>query len=253
VYGECTVLKLTIMKNFFIFILLICLFSNISNAEETNKDIAIANSESEQRQLTDEEIDDILKKMEEIKKTQEFLECVEILRESNVQRRIIKDQIKRIKCRLKYSELNAKSDYQKKGPSFDPKKVQEKYEWEQIKRKENEKLKKTKEEIDTDLNIELTRVKTNFFDPNSQIPDQCKFIDDETKKSMPICNIEEVVIARNWKDFKKNQTIIYEDIQDLNESDFFSLPLKNKQHQKFLSELKKEFRQFKISIKKLQK
>lgn len=241
------------MKNFFIFIFLICLFSNISNAEESNKDIAIGNTDSEQRQLTDDEIESILKKMEERKKTQDFLRCVEILRESSVKRRIIKDQIKRIKCRLKYSELNVKSDYQKKGPSFDPKKVQEKYEWEQRKKKENEKLKKTKEEIDTDLNIELSKVKKQFFDPNSQIPDECKFIDDETKKSMPKCNIEEIVIARNWKEFKKNQTISYEDIQDLNESDFFSLPLKNKQQKKILSNFKNEFRKFKISLKKLQK
>ena len=98
--------------------------------------------------------------------------------------------------------------------------------------------------------FELSKVKKQFFDPNSQTSDECKFIDDETKKSMPKCSIEEIVIARNWKDFKKNQTISYEDVQDLNESDFFSLPLKNKQQKKILSKFKNEFRQFKISIKK---
>ena len=72
----------------------------------------------------------------------------------------------------------------------------------------------------TGLIKKLSKVKKQFFDPNSQTPDECKFIDDETKKSMPKCSIEEIVIARNWKDFKKNQTISYEDVQDLNESDF---------------------------------
>tara|TARA_B100001057_G_scaffold83231_1_gene78917 strand:+ start:125 stop:847 length:723 start_codon:yes stop_codon:yes gene_type:complete len=240
------------MKKFSIFIFLFCLFSNISNAEETNKDIEIGNTESGQRQLTDEEIDNILKKMEERKKTQDFLKCVEILRESNVKKRIIKDQIKRIQCRLKYSELNAKSDYQK-GPSFDQKKVQEKYKYEQQQIEENKKLKKSKEEIDNELDIELTKIKKLFFDPSTQIPNECKFIDNETKKNMPECNIEEMIIARNWKNFNKNQTISYDDVQDLNESDFFSLPLKNKQQMKILSEFKNEFRQFKISIKKLQK
>ena len=89
-------------KKLFSYIILFLLWFNAGLAEEKNYD------------LTDSQIREILEKMEERKKTEDFLQCVEIVRGSNLKRRFLRHQIKKIKCRLKYEELNANFEKEEK-------------------------------------------------------------------------------------------------------------------------------------------
>ena len=82
-------------KKLLSYIILFLLWFNAGLAEEKNYD------------LTDSEIKEILEKIEESKKNEDFLQCVEIVRGSNLKRRFLRHQIKKIQCRLKYEELNA--------------------------------------------------------------------------------------------------------------------------------------------------
>ena len=83
------------MKKISLIISLVLLWSNIGWADEKYDD------------LTDSQIKTILEKLEDHQKTVDFLQCVEIVRGSKIKRRFLRHQIKKIKCRLKYEELNA--------------------------------------------------------------------------------------------------------------------------------------------------
>ena len=84
------------MKKLFVYCLVFIIWCNTGWTNDNNDD------------LTDNQIKKILKKMTGPQKTEEFLQCVEIVRGSNIKRRFLRHQIKKIKCRLKYEELNAK-------------------------------------------------------------------------------------------------------------------------------------------------
>ena len=90
------------MNKFTIYLILVLLWFNPVFSEEKNLD------------LSDRDIIEILEKMEERQKTKEFLQCVEIVRGSNVKRRFLRHQIKKIQCRLKYEELNANFEKEEK-------------------------------------------------------------------------------------------------------------------------------------------
>ena len=89
-------------KKLLSYIILFLLWFNVGLAEEKNYD------------LTDSQIREILEKMDERKKDEDFLQCVEIVRGSNLKRRFLRHQIKKIQCRLKYEELNANFEKEKK-------------------------------------------------------------------------------------------------------------------------------------------
>ena len=97
-------------KKLLSYIILFLFWFNVGLAEEKNYD----RTDSQIRDLTDSQIREILEKMEERKKTEDFLQCVEIVRGSNSKRRFLRHQIKKIKCRLKYEELNANFEKEEK-------------------------------------------------------------------------------------------------------------------------------------------
>ena len=206
------------MKKFFVFCLVIIIWCNAGWTDDKNDD------------LTDNQIKKILKKMTGPQKTEEFLQCVEIVRGSNIKRRFLRHQIKKIKCRLKYEELNA--NY-KKEVTIDKEKLLElgkKLRLLEIKQKEIEKNKpklinlEEFEVADYESLFYLTKVKLFNNDPNI---------------SLKLKN-------KKYLNFKPGQFVSFDDIIVLSEKEFFKLPLE-------YSEEKHKFRQIIIEFKKEKK
>ena len=180
--------------------------------------------------LTDNQIKKILKKMTGPQKTEEFLQCVEIVRGSNIKRRFLRHQIKKIKCRLKYEELNA--NY-KKEVTIDKEKLLElgkKLRLLEIKQKEIEKNKpklinlEEFEVADYESLFYLTKVKLFNNDPNI---------------SLKLKN-------KKYLNFKPGQFVSFDDIIVLSEKEFFKLPLE-------YSEEKHKFRKIILEFKREKK
>ena len=182
--------------------------------------------------LTDNQIKKILKKMTGPQKTEEFLQCVEIVRGSNIKRRFLRHQIKKIKCRLKYEELNA--NY-KKEVTIDKEKLLElgkKLRLLEIKQKEIEKNKpklinlEEFEVADYESLFYLTKVKLFNNDPNI---------------SLKLKN-------KKYLNFKPGQFVSFDDIIVLSEKEFFKLPLEYEQHKfrKIIMDFKKEKKKRKL-------
>jgi len=180
--------------------------------------------------LTDNQIKKILKKMTGPQKTEEFLQCVEIVRGSNIKRRFLRHQIKKIKCRLKYEELNA--NY-KKEITIDKEKLlglEKKLIELQKRQKEIEKKKPKLINLDefkiTDYEslFYLTKVKLFNNDPNI---------------SMKLKN-------KKYLNFKAGQFISFDDTIILSEKEFFKLPLE-------YAEDKHKFRKIIMDFKKEKK
>ena len=164
--------------------------------------------------------------MEERQKTKEFLQCVEIVRGSNVKRRFLRHQIKKIQCRLKYEELNA--NFEKEEKKLRKKQYEILLKEAQIKQQEIEKNKpklinlEKFEVTDYESLFYLTKVKLFNNDPNI------------------------VLKLKNEKylNFKPDQFISFDDIIVLSEEEFFKLPLKYSEEKlkfrKIIFEFKKE-------------
>lgn len=177
--------------------------------------------------LTDSQIKTILKEIESNKKTEDFLQCVEIVRGSNLKRRFLRHQIKKIKCRLKYEELNA--NY-KKGANtninIDIEKLKE-FEKKQKEIEKNQPKLVNLEEfevIDYESLFYLTKVKLFKNDPN----------------------ISMKLKDKKYLNFKPGQFISFDDTIILSEREFFKLPLE-------YSEDKHKFRKIIIDFKKEKK
>jgi len=120
--------------------------------------------------LTDSQIKTILEKLEDHQKTVDFLQCVEIVRGSKIKRRFLRHQIKKIKCRLKYEELNA--NYKKEVDiNIDKEKLREL-------EKKQEEIEKNKPKLvnleefkvtDTESLLYLAKVRLFNNDPNIAI------------------------------------------------------------------------------------
>tara|TARA_B100000700_G_C14685081_1_gene687171 strand:- start:89 stop:715 length:627 start_codon:yes stop_codon:yes gene_type:complete len=202
------------MNKFTIYLILVLLWFNPVFSEEKNLD------------LSDRDIIEILEKMEERQKTKEFLQCVEIVRGSNVKRRFLRHQIKKIQCRLKYEELNA--NFEKEEKKVRKKQYEILLKEAQIKQQEIEKNKpklinlEKFEVTDYESLFYLTKVKLFNNDPNI------------------------VLKLKNEKylNFKPDQFISFDDIIVLSEEEFFKLPLKYSEEKlkfrKIIFEFKKE-------------
>lgn len=202
------------MSKFIIYLILVLLWFNPVFSEEKNLD------------LSDRDIIEILEKMEERQKTKEFLQCVEIVRGSNVKRRFLRHQIKKIQCRLKYEELNA--NFEKEEKKVRKKQYEILLKEAQIKQQEIEKNKpklinlEKFEVTDYESLFYLTKVKLFNNDPNI------------------------VLKLKNEKylNFKPDQFISFDDIIVLSEEEFFKLPLKYSEEKlkfrKIIFEFKKE-------------
>ena len=202
------------MNKFSIYLILLLLWFNPVFSEEKNLD------------LSDRDIIEILEKMEERQKTKEFLQCVEIVRGSNVKRRFLRHQIKKIQCRLKYEELNA--NFEKEEKKVRKKQYEILLKEAQIKQQEIEKNKpklinlEKFEVTDYESLFYLTKVKLFNNDPNI------------------------VLKLKNEKylNFKPDQFISFDDIIVLSEEEFFKLPLKYSEEKlkfrKIIFEFKKE-------------
>ena len=202
------------MNKFIIYFIFVLLLFNPVLSEEKNLD------------LSDRDIIEILEKMEERQKTKEFLQCVEIVRGSNVKRRFLRHQIKKIQCRLKYEELNA--NFEKEEKKVRKKEYEILLKEAQIKQQEIEKNKpklinlEKFEVTDYESLFYLTKVKLFNNDPNI------------------------VLKLKNEKylNFKPDQFISFDDIIVLSEEEFFKLPLKYSEEKlkfrKIIFEFKKE-------------
>jgi len=202
-------------KKLLSYIILFLLWFNAGLAEEKNYD------------LSDSEIKEILEKIEESKKNEDFLQCVEIVRGSNIKRRFLRHQIKKIQCRLKYEELNA--NYKKElniDINLDIEKLKELQKKQQEIEKNKPKLVNLEEfEVaDYESLFYLTKVKLFNNDPNI---------------SLKLKN-------KKYLNFKPGQFISFDDIIVLSEKEFFKLPLE-------YSEEKHKFRQIIIEFKKEKK
>lgn len=208
------------MRKLFSYIFIFFIWFNVGLAEEKNYD------------LTDSQIKEILEKVEERKKDEDFLQCVEIVRGSNIKRRFLRHQIKKIKCRLKYEELNA--NY-KKEVTIDKEKLLElekKLRLLEIKQKEIEKNKpklinlEEFEVADYESLFYLTKVKLFNNDPNI---------------SLKLKN-------KKYLNFKPGQFVSFDDIIVLSEKEFFKLPLEYEQHKfrKIIMDFKKEKKKRKL-------
>lgn len=134
---------------------------------------------------------------------------------------------------------NFSKEMKNKNKKFDSKEVKENYK----KRIEQEKLnKKSDSQIKTELSELLIKMKKGLFDPEYMIPDDCKFVDKETRKTIPICKKDrKITVKRYWKGFKKGQQLNYSDIENLDAIAFFSIPLTDNNHQKLLTNFKQKY------------
>ena len=171
--------------------------------------------------LTDSQIKEIIEKMKGQKKTEEFLQCVEIVRGSNLKRRFLRHQIKKIKCRLKYEELNA--NY-KKEVNIDIEKLKELEKKQQEIEKNKPKLVNLEEFEVTDYESLFYLTKVKLFNNNP--------------------NISLLLKDGKYLNFKPGQFISFDDIIVLSEEEFFKLPLKYSEEKlkfrKIIFEFKKE-------------
>ena len=202
------------MNKFIIYFIFVLLLFNPVLSEEKNLD------------LSDRDIIEILEKMEERQKTKEFLQCVEIVRGSNVKRRFLRHQIKKIQCRLKYEELNA--NFEKEEKKVRKKEYEILLKEAQIKQQEIEKNKpklidlEKFEVTDYESLFYLTKVKLFNNDPNIVLK----------------------LKNKKYLNFKPDQFISFDDIIVLSEEEFFKLPLKYSEEKlkfrKIIFEFKKE-------------
>jgi hypothetical protein len=208
------------MKKLIVYCLVFIVWCNTGWANDNNDD------------LTDNQIKKILKKMTGPQKTEEFLQCVEIVRGSNIKRRFLRHQIKKIKCRLKYEELNA--NY-KKEITIDKEKLlglEKKLIELQKRQKEIEKNKpklinlEEFEVADYESLFYLTKVKLFNNDPNI---------------SLKLKN-------KKYLNFKPGQFVSFDDIIVLSEKEFFKPPLEYEQHKfrKIIMDFKKEKKKRKL-------
>jgi hypothetical protein len=202
------------MKKFFVFCLVIIIWCNAGWTDDKNDD------------LTDNQIKKILKKMTGPQKTEEFLQCVEIVRGSNIKRRFLRHQIKKIKCRLKYDVLNA--NY-KKEVTIDKEKLLglEKKLIELEKRQKEIEKNKPKlvnlEEFkvtDYESLFYLTKVKLFRNDPNLSLK----------------------LKEKKYLNFIPGQFISFDDTIVLTEKEFFKIPLKYSEEKKILRKIIFEFK-----------
>jgi|TARA_B110001452_G_scaffold227044_1_gene201767 hypothetical protein len=196
-------------KKLFLYVTLVLLWFNAGWTEEKNFD------------LTDSQIKEIIEKMKGQKKTEEFLQCVEIVRGSNLKRRFLRHQIKKIKCRLKYEELNA--NY-KKEVNIDIEKLKELEKKQQEIEKNKPKLVNLEEFEVTDYESLFYLTKVKLFNNNP--------------------NISLLLKDGKYLNFKPGQFISFDDIIVLSEEEFFKLPLKYSEEKlkfrKIIFEFKKE-------------
>ena len=159
-------------------------------------------------------------------KTEEFLQCVEIVRGSNIKRRFLRHQIKKIKCRLKYEVLNA--NY-KKEVTIDKEKLLglEKKLIELEKRQKEIEKNKPKlvnlEEFkvtDYESLFYLTKVKLFRNDPNLSLK----------------------LKEKKYLNFKPGQFISFDDTIVLTEKEFFKIPLMYSEEKKILRKIIFEFK-----------
>ena len=196
-------------KKLFLYVTLVLLWFNAGWTEEKNFD------------LTDSQIKEIIEKMKGQKKTEEFLQCVEIVWGSNLKRRFLRHQIKKIKCRLKYEELNA--NY-KKEVNIDIEKLKELEKKQQEIEKNKPKLVNLEEFEVTDYESLFYLTKVKLFNNNP--------------------NISLLLKDGKYLNFKPGQFISFDDIIVLSEEEFFKLPLKYSEEKlkfrKIIFEFKKE-------------
>ena len=180
--------------------------------------------------LTDSQIKTILEKLEDHQKTVDFLQCVEIVRGSKIKRRFLRHQIKKIKCRLKYEELNA--NY-KKEVTIDKEKLLElgkKLRLLEIKQKEIEKNKPKLINLDE---FEVTDYESLFY------LTKVKLFNNDPNISLKLKN-------KKYLNFKPGQFVSFDDIIVLSEKEFFKLPLE-------YSEEKHKFRKIILEFKREKK
>ena len=200
-------------KKLLSYIILFLLWFNAGLAEEKNYD------------LTDSEIKEILEKIEESKKNEDFLQCVEIVRGSNLKRRFLRHQIKKIQCRLKYEELNA--NYKKElntDINLDIEKLKE------LQKKQQE-IEKNKPKLVNLEEFEVTDYESLFY------LTKVKLLNNDPNISLKLKN-------KKYLNFKPGQFISFDDIIVLSEKEFFKLPLEYEKH---------KFRQIIIEFKKEKK
>ena len=204
------------MNKFTIYLILVLLWFNPVFSEEKNLD------------LSDRDIIEILEKMEERQKTKEFLQCVEIVRGSNVKRRFLRHQIKKIQCRLKYEELNA--NFEKEEKKVRKKQYEILLKEAQIKQQE---IEKNKPKLINLEKFEVTDYESLFY------LTKVKLFNNDPNISLKLKN-------KKYLNFKPGQFISFDDIIVLSEKEFFKLPLE-------YSEEKHKFRQIIIEFKKEKK
>ena len=204
------------MNKFTIYLILVLLWFNPVFSEEKNLD------------LSDRDIIEILEKMEERQKTKEFLQCVEIVRGSNVKRRFLRHQIKKIQCRLKYEELNA--NFEKEEKKVRKKQYEILLKEAQIKQQE---IEKNKPKLVNLEEFEVTDYESLFY------LTKVKLFNNDPNISLKLKN-------KKYLNFKSGQFISFDDIIVLSEKEFFKLPLE-------YSEEKHKFRQIIIEFKKEKK
>tara|TARA_B100000780_G_C21009845_1_gene404331 strand:- start:64 stop:687 length:624 start_codon:yes stop_codon:yes gene_type:complete len=207
------------MKKLFLYIFLGLMFCNVGSTNQLN--------------LTNYEIAQIVKKIESNKKKMEFLRCVEIIKKSNVQRKIFKHQIKKIKCRLTFDELNVNYKKEKSPPKIDKKKFEEfttKIEKDKEKRSDVPKIISFEDYkiIDSQSLLYLTKVKLFNNNPNG------------------IFKLKN----KKYLNFKPSQIIYFNDIENLNEKEFLKLPFAYNEDKlkfrKIIFEFKKEKKKRKL-------
>ena len=203
-------------KKLLSYIILFLLWFNVGLAEEKNYD------------LTDSQIREILEKMDERKKDEDFLQCVEIVRGSNLKRRFLRHQIKKIQCRLKYEELNANFEKEKKK---EQKKLNEILLLEA--KKKQQEIEKNKPKLVNLEEFEVTDYESLFY------LTKVKLFNNDPNISLKLKN-------KKYLNFKSGQFISFDDIIVLSEKEFFKLPLE-------YSEEKHKFRQIIIEFKKEKK
>ena len=203
-------------KKLLSYIILFLLWFNAGLAEEKNYD------------LTDSQIKEILEKTEERKKDRDFLQCVEIVRGSNLKRRFLRHQIKKIQCRLKYEELNANFEKEKKK---DSKIINEILLLEAKKRQQE--IEKNKPKLIDFETFEITDYESLLY------LTKAKLFNNDPNISLKLKNKE-------YLNFKPSQFISFDDIIVLSEKELFKLPLE-------YSEDKRKFRKIIFEFKREKK
>ena len=189
----------------------------------SSRPLAIGWADEKYDDLTDSQIKTILEKLEDHQKTVDFLQCVEIVRGSKIKRRFLRHQIKKIKCRLKYEELNA--NYKKEVDiNIDIEKLRELEKKQEEIEKNKPKLVNLEEFKVTDTESLLYLAKVRLFNNDPNIAIKLK--------------------NEKYLNFKPSQFISFDDIIILTEQEFFKVPLEYKEdklkHRKIIFEFKKE-------------